>query len=112
MRKTFIVLTVLLQVLVLAYMAGEREHILRYGRIINLRTAPIDPRDLFRGDFVRLNYEISRISAQELPTDEFSRIEKGEKVYVSLKESSNGLYELERVNLNPLCANVGETLTP
>ena len=61
MRKTFIVVAVLMQILVLVYMAGEREYILRNGKIIYLRTAPIDPRDLFRGDYVRLNYEISRI---------------------------------------------------
>jgi uncharacterized membrane-anchored protein len=56
MRKTFIILAVILQLVVLAYMAGEREYILRRGKVIYLRTAPIDPRDLFRGDYVRLNY--------------------------------------------------------
>jgi uncharacterized membrane-anchored protein len=100
MRKAFIVLAVLLQVLVLAYMAGEREHILRYGKIIHLRTAPVDPRDLFRGDYVRLNYEISQISARKIPADESYKIKKGEKVYVSLKEGSNGLYELNQVSMD------------
>jgi uncharacterized membrane-anchored protein len=51
----------LAQVLVLAYMAGEREWVLRTGRTIFLRTAPLDPRDVMRGDYVRLNYEISRL---------------------------------------------------
>ena len=95
MRNAFVVLTILLQILVLGYMAGEREHILRNGRIIHLRTAPIDPRDLFRGDYVRLNYEISSISARNLHRGESTRLPKGQKVYVSLKESSNGLYELD-----------------
>ena len=98
MRKIFIVLAVLMQVLVLVYMAGEREYILRNGKIIYLRTAPIDPRDLFRGDYVRLNYEISRISAGSLPGGDTSHMIKGEKVYVNLKEASNGLYELERAS--------------
>jgi uncharacterized membrane-anchored protein len=97
MRKTFIVLAVLMQVLVLVYMAGEREYIVRNGKIIYLRTAPIDPRDLFRGDYVRLNYEISSIPASDLPGGDAANLIKGEKVYVSLKEASNGLYELERV---------------
>jgi len=99
MRKAFIVLTILLQILVLGFMAGEREHILRNGRIIYLRTAPIDPRDLFRGDYVRLNYEISNISAHRLPQDDFTRLSKGQKVYVSLKESTNGLYEFENIGI-------------
>ena len=59
MRKAFILAAIILQVMVLAYMAGEREYILKNGKLIHLRTAPVDPRDLFRGDYVRLNYEIS-----------------------------------------------------
>jgi uncharacterized membrane-anchored protein len=100
MRKTFIVVAVLLQILVLGYMAGEREHILRNGKIIYLRTAPIDPRDLFRGDYVRLNYEISRIRAHDLPRGDATRVAKGAKVYVNLSENSNGLYELGHVSIH------------
>jgi uncharacterized membrane-anchored protein len=93
MRKTFIVLAVFLQLIVLAYMAGEREYILRNGKIIHLRTAPLDPRDLFRGDYVRLNYEISRIPANMLKeADRAAGIKKGAKIYVNLKEGPNGLY--------------------
>jgi uncharacterized membrane-anchored protein len=99
MRKAFIIIAVLLQILVLGYMAGEREHILRNGRTIYLRTAPIDPRDLFRGDYVRLNYEISNISTHKLPRDDDAGLTKGEKVYVTLKENSNGLYEFNHVSL-------------
>jgi uncharacterized membrane-anchored protein len=98
MRKIFIVLAVLMQILVLIYMAGEREYILRYGKIIYLRTAPIDPRDLFRGDYVRLNYEISSIAAGSLPLDDTGKMLKGEKVYVRLQERSNGLYEFEGIS--------------
>jgi len=52
-----------LQVLVLAFMAGQREWIARTGTPIVLRTAPIDPNDPMRGAFVRLDYEISQIPA-------------------------------------------------
>jgi len=98
MRNTSIGLAVLLQILVLGYMVGEREHILRNGKIIYLRTAPIDPRDLFRGDYVRLNYEISNISARNLPRGDATGLAKGSKVYVILTENSNGLYELGHVS--------------
>lgn len=94
MRKTFTILAVALQIVVLAYMAGEREYILRNGKIIHLRTAPIDPRDLFRGDYVRLNYEISRIPVNMIEeADHAAAIKKGAKIYVNLKEGPNGLYE-------------------
>jgi uncharacterized membrane-anchored protein len=80
-------------------MAGEREHILRNGEIIYLRTAPVDPRDLFRGDYVRLNYEISTIAAGHLPAGHSAGLAKGQKVYVKLKENSSGLYELDQVSM-------------
>ena len=79
MRKTFIFLTILLQSLVLGYMAGEREHILRNGKIIYPRTAQIDPRDLFRGDYVRLHYEISSIPAHNLPQGDSATLDWSEQ---------------------------------
>lgn len=100
MRKAFILAAIILQVVILAYMAGEREHILRNGKVIHLRTAPIDPRDLFRGDYVRLNYEISRIAVDKLKGAETPKeIKKGAKIFVSLQESSNGLYEVVNAQL-------------
>jgi uncharacterized membrane-anchored protein len=94
MRKTFIVLAVILQLIVLAYMAGEREYILRNGQVIYLRTAPLDPRDLFRGDYVRLSYEMSRIPVNVIKgADRAIGIKKGAKIYVTLQEGPNGLYE-------------------
>lgn len=46
---------------VLAFMAGEREWIARTGRTMHLRTAPVDPRDPMRGDYVRFDYEVARV---------------------------------------------------
>ena len=94
MRKAFILAAVVLQVVVLAYMAGEREYILKRGQEIHLRTAPIDPRDLFRGDYVRLNYEISRIASDSLKDAEhLDGLKIGDKLFVSLREGTYGLYE-------------------
>lgn len=50
-----------LQTAVLGYMVGERAWGLRSGVEILLKTAPVDPRDLLRGDYVTLNYDISRV---------------------------------------------------
>ncbi len=66
MRKLIIIAAVLLQVAVLGFMAGQREYILRTGRIVFLKTAPVDPRDVFRGDYVRLRYEISTVGSDLL----------------------------------------------
>ncbi|MDP6706439.1 MAG: GDYXXLXY domain-containing protein [Alphaproteobacteria bacterium] len=95
MRKALVALAVLAQFLVLAVMAAEREYIVRYGRTVYLRTAPIDPRDVFRGDFVRLQYEISIIGPRDLRGDLPKRLkEKGRKVYSALTVGPDGLAEL------------------
>src|SRR5205807_818806 len=49
------------QVFVLVAMIALRAAPLLVGRTILLRVEPVDPRDLFRGDYVVLNYEIIRL---------------------------------------------------
>ncbi len=61
MRKILIIIVVAAQLGVLGFMAGEREWVLRTGRSVYLRTAPIDPRDPMRGDYIRLTYEIATV---------------------------------------------------
>lgn len=58
MRTRIAIIVIIAQVAALGYMAGEREWILRTGRTLYLRTAPLDPRDPMRGDYVRFAYEI------------------------------------------------------
>ena len=38
----------------------EKEKILSEGKLVLLKLAPVDPRSLMQGDYMRLNYEISR----------------------------------------------------
>lgn len=46
---------------ILYYMIESRASILRSGREVVLRTEPVDPRDLMRGDYVILSYPLSRL---------------------------------------------------
>ncbi|MEI6150605.1 MAG: GDYXXLXY domain-containing protein [bacterium] len=66
MRIRILIGVMALQILVLAYMAGEREWIVRYGTVVRLQTAPLDPRDPFRGNYVRLDYAINHVPAKLL----------------------------------------------
>ena len=50
-----------LQTAVIGYMVESRAAILRNGADIRLKTMPVDPRDLLRGDYVTLSYPISTI---------------------------------------------------
>ena len=54
-------LAVVLQTLVLMGMIVGRQHTLSTGTEVKLRMQPIDPRSLFRGDYVILSYDITRI---------------------------------------------------
>lgn len=46
---------------VLGWMVLDRVWLLRKGREIVLPIRPVDPRDLFKGDYARLGYDISRL---------------------------------------------------
>lgn len=95
MRRILILVCIAAQVLVLGVMAGEREFILSTGERIRLRTAPIDPRDPFRGDFVRLHYEISAIGSGQVRASVGDHAkEKGYPVYAVLKKGEGELYDL------------------
>lgn len=48
---------------ILGFMVVDRMLLLRNGREIVLPIRPVDPRDLFKGDFARLAYDISRLDA-------------------------------------------------
>ena len=53
-----------LQSAVLGWMLWDRISLLRDGQAILLDVEPVDPRDLFRGDYVILSYPISRMKTR------------------------------------------------
>jgi len=94
-RELFIlVLAVGLQVVVLGAMIAERARPLLTGDTILLRVVPVDPRDLFRGDYVILSYDFSRVppgGIVGLPQSGYNRRDwQGRTVYVSLAAEPDG----------------------
>ena len=81
----------ILQIGFLASMIAGRASVLRSGTEVMLEVRPIDPRDLLRGDYVVLTYNISRIPVsllEDVPT------EGGERtLFVRLKADSQGLWQ-------------------
>lgn len=82
-HRTRALLAVALQLLILAGIAGARQWTLATGTTVLLETAPVDPRDLFRGDYVVLNYKISSLDRRALGITETFR--PGQVVYVGLE---------------------------
>lgn len=56
-RPLFFLLVAAAQLAALLWMAGSRERVLRGGEPFRFRTAPVDPRDPFRGEYVQLSFE-------------------------------------------------------
>ncbi|MDH4095848.1 MAG: GDYXXLXY domain-containing protein [Betaproteobacteria bacterium] len=102
MSRRWLIFAIAAQLLVLAWMGAEREWIFRTGHVAHLRTAPIDPRDLFRGDFVRLRYDVNSVRREHLdaamapPGRERKR---HEVVYTRLQPAGEGVYEAAGTSL-------------
>lgn len=74
------------QSLFLAAMVWDRVSLLRSGNVVTLRTAPVDPRDIFRGDYVILNYDIAQLPLAYLEGD--SDFTSGDTVLVELAQEN------------------------
>jgi len=82
----YILAALLLCGLILA-IVYQRAGILRDGKEVRLEVVPVDPRDLFRGDYVVLDY---RISSVEVPKDNMDSFRRGQKVFVTLRPNDSG----------------------
>ncbi|MDX2507609.1 MAG: GDYXXLXY domain-containing protein [Gammaproteobacteria bacterium] len=80
-----IVLIIVMQILFLMAMIANRQSILSSDIIVVLETRPIDPRSLFRGDYVRLKYDINNLQLDELSGDRTFKI--NDTVYVVLEQN-------------------------
>lgn len=80
--RLLILAVVVAQLLFLLGIVGYKETILRTGKIIVLQTMPVDPRDLFRGDYVTLRYAISTLESSKIKG--LYSVDEGETVYVRL----------------------------
>ena len=98
----------LIQLLLLAVMVSDRVQILRAGNEVKLQTRAVDPRDLLRGDYVTLGYDISQLPAGALkdqPADARNPI-----VFVKLAPKEDGLYEAISVHTQAVAVQSGEVL--
>lgn len=59
------------------------------GTIIHLKTAPVDPRSIFRGDYVALSYEAGVLSTQDQLKLQNGILPYGQTVYVTLEASGD-----------------------
>lgn len=83
-----VVFVMAVQTAALAWMIVERQIHVNTGKEILLAIQPVDPRSLFRGDYVILNPQIARIRThQKLPS-----LRRNDEVYVILQRAPNGTW--------------------
>src|SRR5262245_44728057 len=77
----------LIQAGLIGLMVADRIMVLRTGTDVKLETRPLDPRDLLRGDYVTLGYDISSLhggALKELARRGTSDFVRGTPVFVKL----------------------------
>ncbi|SFV33004.1 GDYXXLXY domain-containing protein [Hyphomicrobium facile] len=79
-------------------MVYARDRLLKTGREITLAVRPLDPRDIFRGDYVTLGYDISTLKKSSTETDpDFNGVSPGSVAYVTLKGAPGGDWTVTHV---------------
>ena len=81
-RRLALIVVVCAQLAVPLGMAGLAEADLAFGEEIRLKAQPVDPLDIFRGNYVVLRYEISSLSAA-------NDVRRGDTVCADLFKSSD-----------------------
>jgi uncharacterized membrane-anchored protein len=104
-ERKVLLATVVAQLLILVGMIALRAIPLVTGQTVLVRVQPVDPRDLFRGDYVILSYDFSRAPREgieglsEKERGNWSKLE-GRAVYVPLvADSVPGHWRAEKVTV-------------
>lgn len=80
-----------LQIGFLVSMIAGRAAVLRNGEVVTLEVHPVDPRDLLRGDYVILSYNISSVAAELF--EENPDGDGRSTVYVRLRAGEEGIWK-------------------
>lgn len=90
---TLFIAVALIQAYVPAKMILDREAILAHGKAFKFKTAPIDPNDPFRGKYLTLDFEQSRVKVKS--SRDWTN---GQTVYLGLEVSPSGFAEITSVS--------------
>jgi uncharacterized membrane-anchored protein len=98
--RVLLAIAVVFQLGVLLAMVGlaARPLVAAGSRTVLLHVYPVDPRDLFRGDYVTLAYDVSRVPSHLMP---------GQTVYVELVPKPDGRHHRQgRVETSPIAGGL------
>ena len=99
MMWALLALVALMQTGVLAYAVYARDQLLKHGREIVMQVTPVDPRDVFRGDYVILGFPMSAI---EHTAEKYGALdpalETGGAIYVTMSPGSDNAWSVTKVS--------------
>jgi uncharacterized membrane-anchored protein len=98
-QKKIFYLTIIFWLLIFSGFILYKEYTLRTGTEVVLKTEPVDPRDLFRGDYVTLNYEISTLDLEEIQAEDLY-FDYNDRIYLALA-LENGYGVPKKIYRNP-----------
>lgn len=102
-RKHWLILSALalsiLQIGFLGWIIAGRAAILQNGAEAVLKVRPVDPRDLLRGDYVVLSYEISSLPVALIANPPAGDYVEDGPVFVRLARGAEGYWEAVSANL-------------
>lgn len=103
--KKWMILVTIMQVSILLAISFQREWIFRTGDVVYLRTAPVDPRDIFRGDYVQLHYDVSIPEASLVSKKLHTDLRKGnthyQPIFVHLHKARSGVADITDISISP-----------
>ncbi len=92
LKKLTIIICLIWTAIVACWVIKD-EYTLITGREVLLKTIPVDPKDLLMGDYVTLNYAISRIPYKFQNPDFYAN----EEVFVVLKIDENNIASIDNI---------------
>lgn len=106
--KHFLIVLAAQTALLLALIA-QQEYALAAPTTVLLETAPVDPRDLLRGDYVILNYKVSALANSLWDNPLPGKESEGLDVFVLLEQRGQ-FHEAVKASASPLIAQANQVL--
>jgi len=97
-EKILIFGVLIFQIVVLAGMLANKLYPIWTGQEVKLAVYPVDPRSMFRGNYTRLKYKMTRVQKSDLGFYNDERPKVGDFVYVVLKEKK-GIYVPDKYSM-------------
>ncbi len=108
MNRRWLIVVVLAQVLWVVATATTKEIAFERGQRVLLATKPVDPRDMLRGDYLTLRFDISDVPRDKVRGD-IPAESLGKKIYVALVPSGK-FHQIEFASFAAIPATTGRVI--